>query len=357
LRNDARKDEQGQALAADVAGQVYAGGLFTATSDGGVTLGRAARWDGSDWIQVGDGFNNTVYTLVIDGAGGLYAGGSFTVSGETGNINRVARWDGNAWKALGGGLGNNNVYALGFDSAGQLYAAGNFTRPTNPTLTRIAKWDGVAWNPLGNGVNGNVYALAVLPENGSLFVGGSFSQAGKKISSYIATWLAAVGQPIPATGIYTFYTDFPVQIEVTQLGNLAEIEVQRVNTHHPNATLPLQTSFYWSIEGLDHEGNPASGFNVNLTIPTTFMLDNYDKVCWYTGSEWDCAAASFDENTITRTNVTHFSDWAAGDDTGPTAITVQSFSGKADGQAPLWVLLALVGIGMAGWWTGRRLGN
>ena len=45
-----------------------------------------------------------VYALAADGAGNLYAGGSFTAAGGV-SANDVAKWDGTAWTPLGSGIG------------------------------------------------------------------------------------------------------------------------------------------------------------------------------------------------------------------------------------------------------------
>ncbi|MBK9234513.1 MAG: hypothetical protein IPO15_27765 [Anaerolineae bacterium] len=46
-------------------------------------------------------------------------------------------------------------------------------------------------------------------------------------------------------------------------------------------------------------------------MPTAFSTDSSDRVCRYTGSEWDCALNSFTASSVTRQGVTAFSDWAA----------------------------------------------
>ena len=67
-------DGTGQAL--------YVAGNFDTA--GGITTNRIARWDGSDWSNLGSGMDDTVRTLAPydDGTGSaLYAGGVFTQAG------------------------------------------------------------------------------------------------------------------------------------------------------------------------------------------------------------------------------------------------------------------------------------
>ncbi len=66
------------ALAASGA-DVYAGGEFTST--GGVTANYIAKWDGSTWSALGSGVNSDVWALAADGAGHLFVGGIFSMAG------------------------------------------------------------------------------------------------------------------------------------------------------------------------------------------------------------------------------------------------------------------------------------
>ncbi len=127
---------------------------------------RIAKWDGSDWSNVGSngggqgaisgGGGGPVYALAADGAGNLYAGGSFTnVFDGSGNpmpaADYLVKWNGGAWSALGSGSGgngslNNAVYALAI-SGTDVYVGGWFVDVSNggSTLTAadyIAKWNG-----------------------------------------------------------------------------------------------------------------------------------------------------------------------------------------------------------------------
>ncbi len=56
-------------------------------------------------------------------------------------------------------------------------------------------------------------------------------------------------------------------------------------------------------------------------------------VCRYTGSGqvWDCARSSATSDSITRAGVTGFSDWAVGNNVGPTAVQLVPFTATAMG--------------------------
>jgi hypothetical protein len=176
-----------------IAGQgsdVYVGGTFT--NVGGINVSNIAHWDGANWGNMGFGFDSSVGVLAAS-PNAVYAGGSFTnVIGPpaTFAVNHIAMWDGFNWYNLGSGVNaNSSVNAIAV-TGNNVYIGGGFTNASGVTANRIAMWDGANWNSLGtgsaNGVNGLVYAIAI---NGSdVYVGGSFTSAGTTVARGIAMW-------------------------------------------------------------------------------------------------------------------------------------------------------------------------
>lgn len=228
--------------------ELFVGGLFS--SAGGVSVNNIAKWDGSNWLVVGNGFDSSVNSLCVIGneiyAGGffentgnmlvnkiakwnglswsslqngvdinifnpinlawvhalatdgtqIYAGGEFDMAGGLWAKN-IAKWNGSSWSSIGFGSGgvNSSVNALAI-MGGIIYAGGEFTtsNPSNPTssisVNRIAKWDGTNWSALGSGISGNsgcsVGALAVIGND--LYAGGNFSTAGGVGANNIAKY-------------------------------------------------------------------------------------------------------------------------------------------------------------------------
>jgi hypothetical protein len=161
---------------------VYAAGIFTKAS--GVTAVGLAKWNGSDWSNIG--FGGLALTIVSDGTN-LYLGGSFTNAGGVINTN-VARFDGTNWHALGGGIGPYNIAQVNVLEwhNGKLYAGGTFTNASGITAMNLAVWNGTSWSAVGGGVNGAVNALAF--QGDDLYVGGNFSTAGGISALNIAKW-------------------------------------------------------------------------------------------------------------------------------------------------------------------------
>ena len=104
-------------------------------------------------------------------------------------------------------------------------------------------------------------------------------------------------------GSYDFNSSLMVKLSFPSAGPLDCVTVRRIDTDHPNAAAPLKTGHYWTIDGLDSFGNPATGFKATMTLPVDqFVPNDQSRVCRYmgVGTQWDCDASAFDTQTITR---------------------------------------------------------
>ncbi len=313
------------ALALDEAGNLYAGGDFTAVE--GASAKYVARWDGTSWTALGVGTNGLdctwifgpclgVHALLLDDLGNIYAGGDF----DRPNLRDIAYWDGAAWQPIGqaqrGPYYSRGVFALVRDNAGNLYAAGD--------APRIARWNGISWQAMGRGLSSTkaqdtgymvdlrtVAALAV-DSGGNLYAGGRFNLAGGKLSVHVARWTAADGECRLGAGSHTYYVEnLPVMVDITITGTLNCITIQRFDRSHPHAAPSLATGAYWSIASTASNGDPATGYILTLTLPTTFAPDDTDRICRYTDNGWVCGASSHAAAAITLAGVAELSEWAA----------------------------------------------
>ncbi|RCK73393.1 MAG: Fibronectin type III domain protein [Anaerolineae bacterium] len=154
---------------------------------------------------------------------------------------------------------------------------------------------------------------------------------------------------------YIFNHQSGVSIEISDLGSEPDSQlfclyVDEMETNHPNATPGLQTGRYWLIRGLKNDKQTnASGFTLNLTLPTTFTPDANDKVCRYTGSGqvWDCGQSTITGNSITRENITVLSDWAVGNDVGPTSVKLRDMRAHLSPSPITWLFAVALAIGLA----------
>lgn len=157
---------------------IYIGGNFTTLNSEPIAY--LAKWDGTNWSQVGTGVNGPVWALETDGNFNLYAGGQFT---QTGGVpaNRIAKWDGTNWSALteAGGITNgvnNLVRSIAIGSTG-IYVGGDFTQAGGTPAFYAALYNTAVtpniWQNLG--VNWSVGSVSTIDyANGTVFLGGGF---------------------------------------------------------------------------------------------------------------------------------------------------------------------------------------
>lgn len=219
-------------------GELYVGGGFENINSAPAKY--IAKWDGSSWSNVGDGFNATVKNLkVINNV--LYAMGFFDNSGVT-PVNGLAKWNGTAWVDVynlpnvfpndqsisdiasykgafyvGGLFPSDSLHSImkyengywgkvnegirgGYAEAiekmlvykDELYVVGFFTRVAGSAGTAIQRWNGVEWKGVGGEVNlqynnyEHIYDATVY--NNELWIAGIFVLAGGVPASCIAKW-------------------------------------------------------------------------------------------------------------------------------------------------------------------------
>src|SRR5262249_48243189 len=100
----------------------------------------------------------------------------------------IAKWDGSNWSDVGANLAGSSTFAVNcFASSAQaLYVGGSFTNSAGLLVNRIVRWDGTNWTGLGSGLSSTVNS--VLAWGSDLYVGGGFQTAGGKPSYFIARW-------------------------------------------------------------------------------------------------------------------------------------------------------------------------
>ncbi len=179
---------------------LYAGGRFIELA--GLTVDALAQWDGTQWTALGGGIGHTSIPQVLalkvwdDGNGpALYVGGSFTFAGAV-SAWRVAKWDGTDWSAMGDGFDTGIVYDLQVfdDGTGEaLYAFGNFTTSNGRATPYMAKWNGTQWDAVANGPDDRVFGAFEYDfgEGRALNLAGGFANINGSASARVGSYVAA----------------------------------------------------------------------------------------------------------------------------------------------------------------------
>ena len=276
-------------------GELYAGGLFTAS--GSNTCTRLAKYNATThaWTQVGSGFNDIVRALEVH-QNDLFAGGDFTASGAT-PIGHVSRLVGGTWTQLaGGGLPGQvtSLHSLGLS----LYVGGTFSSAGTIGLTvhNLASWSSTSqWQDCLGGTNGPVQSLG--ENGGNLVVGGGFSAVhGGTIPCN------DVGVFVPGTpGIWISGTGFPFSggVPYAVLGNQAS-----------PTSLYATTNLAGGASSICYRYNGTSWLPVGTGIPSGQngdMLVNYDNEVLLGGS---FATGGVGGQTLHNLAVLHRNNWS-----------------------------------------------
>jgi hypothetical protein len=141
------------------------------------------------WGPVGtcDSVSGTVLSLE-EYLGDLIVGGYFTEICDQ-PYSHIARWNGTEWLRMGDGLDDNwyetaieDIHANGND----LYVGGFFWTSGGDTVNHISRWDGSVWRALHRGTNERVTSIATVGKD--VYIGGYFSTAGDISADQMALW-------------------------------------------------------------------------------------------------------------------------------------------------------------------------
>jgi len=189
----AADEEDGVFSLAVYNGELYVGGGFD--SAGGVPVKEIAKWNGTNWSDVGHSMNDggAVSTLAVYN-GNLYAGGMFDTAGGV-PVNRIAMWNGTVWSPLDSGITGEATWAVVnslISYNNELYVGGYFDTVNGKPINSIAKWNGTTWSKVGGSIGvsngGSIDAMTIY--NNSLYVGGGFDSVGGVYAKNIAMWTA-----------------------------------------------------------------------------------------------------------------------------------------------------------------------
>jgi hypothetical protein len=193
-------------------GELYIAGNFTNALTTG-TINDMAKWNGTEWIGVGNLWEDAaIYNMLIY-KDELYISGDFNLLGEPViAAHNIARFDGETWKTLGGGVDYqvNDMQVFG----DYLYIAGVFDNVDGMPIQAIARWDGSRWCGYNSAFDNSATAVGMYHD--TLYLGGGFwSINGDTSLRKIVRWiggdnLTQCGNPVGINDV--FKDDFSFSI-------------------------------------------------------------------------------------------------------------------------------------------------
>ncbi len=169
----------------------YFGRAFYQEGEGYVNVKSIVKWDGENWHAIGAlGGNITrqVITSISVDNGIIYAAGEFPRFGDQ-PANRVVKWDGVEWIDVGDEMYpksyNGRINSL-TEQNGKLFIGGRFEFAGEKTVNYLAEWNGEEWYSLGSGTDR--YVNIVAADTSYLYAGGRFSMAGQKAAASIGRY-------------------------------------------------------------------------------------------------------------------------------------------------------------------------
>ena len=324
------------------------------------------------WVE-----NSTFYSNTVSGVGGGIINNSGTLTLTNSTLTRNSAGG-------GGGIGNNatlnyrNTIIAGSRSSEDCLDTGTALASTANLVQDGSCGAAISGDPVLNTLadyGGPTRSCALLPESPAIDAGDSATctaadQHGQPRNDWICDIGAfelkladspVVAKPISGPGVYTFGPTL-VKVEVLNPGSLEGLVVTRTTGDHPGRTGSdagngVGWGEYFTL--VPNEGANDT-FIATLTLPAQFSPDASTRMCRYIGEHtWDCKASSFSAlpiNTITREDVSAFSDWAVGDNLSPTAVRFITLQAASRTRVRLLPVLgaALLGIFAAAIWLQHR---
>jgi predicted outer membrane repeat protein len=173
-----------------------------------------------------------------------------------------------------------------------------------------------------NGVNDCGDVITVDQRGAARPFGGSCAKGAVEVRETIPS-SSCGGADLSGTQEFDFTSGNTVTVTITTANELNCITVEEMGSDHPAATGTMGDSGIYTGNWWHISGNIDSGFEVTVTLPHSGLGN--PQVCKYPGTEggygWDCDRTHYDASTVWLNEVGSFSDWAVGDNVGPTAVS------------------------------------
>jgi len=185
--------------------ELYVSGGFD--SIGSIAANHIAKWDGTNWTQVGAGvFHEYGVTMKVF-QNELYAGGAVSEP-QSASSNSLAKWNGNEWSDIVGSR-TPNYYQFSTMEVykDELYIGGDFVFANGQSMKDITKWNGSKFSEVGGGLGfaGAPYVFKVFGKK--LYIGGYFNSG--LFQNQAGTWDGLKYESL-GTGLNAGSTDFEI---------------------------------------------------------------------------------------------------------------------------------------------------
>lgn len=179
-------------------GDVVVTGAFKA--NGGQSAHQVARWDGSQWLPLGDpGFAGPFDEIA---SAAVYAGELYIGCHRPRGDAVLLKWNGSAWEIVDQPIGyflEGQITSM-IEYDGKLVLAGEFTGPIGqPFGGSVVSWDGSGWVVMGDPPDMQgffVQRSAMVIYEGDLYLTGVFSEAGGVPAHSLARWDGSQWTPV-----------------------------------------------------------------------------------------------------------------------------------------------------------------
>lgn len=217
-------------------GELIIAGRFD--SIGSTKLNGLAKWDGNAWQPIGTGKGVTggisgsnVRGMIVY-KNELYIYGSFTnIDGK--QIGRIAKWNGSQWSDVGGsganpGISNGVRDAIIYND--ELYVCGDFSQLGSTQAKYVAKWNGQTWVAI-NLVETDNFPECITIYKNELYVGTFDFQASNIYKRAIPASVGSVPDGVAELNIYPnpAHNQFAVSAAFSGNINNAEIVIKDIN--------------------------------------------------------------------------------------------------------------------------------
>jgi len=242
-------------------GELYVVGNFYDPNNFDGPLWNIIKYNGTEWVPVGNGIKGGVSNLIIYKED-LYVCGTFrnTIEGNP-PTNSLARWNGNEWLPIGGNLTYTNNPPILTDMLvynDRLYISGLFYSLGGIETHGIAFWDGVNWNSFDNTFIDIETIGSMQVYQDTLYIGGNFRAIdGDSSKAFIAKWAGgdtiiesgnttSINEPKqnnvftiypnPTSENFTIYTDTKIDKTV----KILDLQGRLIKVYHNQSSYDIQ---------------------------------------------------------------------------------------------------------------------